>query len=128
MEIVENIPVFNRYSIYRDETKYFLKEVYEAIKEYGAVITLNQALLLKEYESNLRVTLYDILEEMYKESLSYGLENEFFINWVITPEHIKDCNITEEHLNEFKTYQEELKIVENIKTILSTHTGGLQEE
>lgn len=126
-ETIDNIPVFYRYS---DETQHILNELYRAIEEYNAVITLNQALLLMDFERDLRGVLHTLIEEMYNESLSYGLENDFFIDWVITEGHINDCNIDEEDIQEFKKHQNELKLVEKIKALLSTHRGttNLQEE
>ena len=126
-ETIDNIPVFYRYS---DETQHILNELYRAIEEYNAVITLNQALLLMDFERDLRGVLHTLIEEMYNENLSYGLENDFFIDWVITEGHINDCNIDKEDIQEFKKHQNELKLVEKIKALLSTHRGttSLQEE
>ena len=121
MDTVDNIPIFKRYS---DKTQPILKELYWIIKEYNAVLTLNQALLLRDYERNLRGNLHTLLEEMYDEHLSCGLKDDFFINWVITEEHIKDCKINEDDINEFLRLQSEFKLVNKIKAVLSTNKGG----
>ena len=121
MDTIDNIPIFKRYS---NKTQPILRELYWIIKEYNAVLTLNQALLLNDYEQNLRGNLHIFLEEMYNEPLSCGLKDDFYINWVITEEHIKNGNINEGDINEFLRLQNEFKLVKKIKAVLSTNKGG----
>lgn len=117
--ISDNIPIFDEYPApdkLNESTNQLIK-LCRIIRDYKAVITLNQAFLLDEYESNLRGTLHKLLEDMYNESLSYGLENTFFTEFVITEEHITNCNIDEYKVQRFNKFQKELQLIETIKLL-----------
>lgn len=122
--ISDNIPIFNEYPAPNElkESKKQLLSIYRIIKEFNAKLTLNQAFLLKEYESNLRGTLHNLLEEMYNESLSCGLTDNFFTDWVITQDHIQDLNIDSYKLKRFYEFQNQYKLIQDIKAI--SKAGG----
>ena len=124
--ITDNIPVFDKYKPPNERTSDYLQlcNICRAITEFKAVITLNQALLLIEYQRGLIIELSDELEEMYKQSVPYGKPISFYTDWVITETDIKKLDIDDSQIISFTTYQRELKVIEKIKTAI----GGCNYE
>ena len=124
--ITDSIPVFNEYK-FPDELNESLNQlhkIYTAITEFNAVLSLNQALLLQEYERSLIIGLSIRLEKMYNESVPYSKPISFYTDWVISESDIKQYDIDESQVYGFTKYQNELKVIQKIKKATRYNTGG----
>lgn len=135
MILKENIPVYEEL-YYREldrtepkpldtETLRHFYKLNDIIVKFNTPLSLNQAILLNEYETKVLNRLITLYERLFKEKLSY-ISNDFkysydyikplFMDMEIKPKAIKELvnPYSNPYVREFRILQSELKAIDNI--------------
>lgn len=122
MDINDCIPVYSNIGFRLDSTSNILQfsKILEIIKEFGISLTLNQALLLLDYEDKAVYRIGNIYLDISSDKVQSS--SEFYINLDLDKQTKENSN--QFLISEFEVLQHELRLINEIKQTNKLLTTG----
>lgn len=126
MDNIDNIPVYSDMDFKLDNTSSIVQfnKILEVINQFGIPLSLNQALLLLDYEDKAVFKISTLYLEITKGGEGEN-SSDFYINTEFDTETIKETMKDDRFLyHEFEVLQHELRLINEIKQANKQLTTG----
>ena len=122
MDNIDNIPIYSDMDFKLDNTSSIVQfnKILEVINQFGISLTLNQALLLLDYEDKAVFQISKLYLDITKGGEGEN-SSDFYINTEFDTETIKDNKFL---YHEFEVLQHELRLINEIKQANKQLTTG----